>query len=601
MTTKLQKRRDNFLREKHPEYKGNSSHASTEETPRRGRRLGGSFADPSRPILKLDGSESFCDSKTRGELEEIFVSRLEESRNNPQALSETVSEFHERINYFADTREPVSAQRDRVIKSMSSVDYQVLSGDSSLPDAHHHRILTKNKFITASLAGTHSQRSPRSSSQALAIPRETDNTFPILREEQDMFPETAFHESVMTRDFVSQSLSMVDIHNTSVPAVVRGTLTEYKAAKTDSIIFDVSYKRKFNISGSDAVLAMDHFISAPVRNLAIGDATHACILDTKGYIMSLCLVSRLAAGAYSVVIDGNNTDSVFRYMAQYIVYSRQSGLDVSLQAIATGGTFIMYGPNTLKKLRDAIDEKLFLGSDLPLPSTDHILGMPPMCTITTDFFHLTRLSKDRFLVSLVGDETKGKEFLAKLAPFGGAYALDMLRMESGDTRPGIDIPASSTPVCASLSHLVDQRKVREKILFGHERIAKELLKQPSYKRVGIVASKYTYAGCRILSAPHRFPIGEITSCTWSPTLNKRVCQAYVKPDFAIERNPVLINLPHEIPDSIDYRFRRRIVKQGNLQSVFRRLIPGTVIKFPIEDEKLENGDPWLERDDIFVE
>ena len=202
-----------------------------------------------------------------------------------------------------------------------------------------------------------------------------------------------------------------------------------------------------------------------------------------------------------------------------------------------------------------------------------------MSTVSSSVWQITRLPNDRFLIALLGEE--GKEFIQALGPFGGSYALDILRMESGDIRPGSDIPPLTTPIAASLRHLVDQRKVREKILFGHERIAKELLKEPPHKRVGLVASKYVYAGCRILSAPHRAPIGEITSCAWSPVLKKRVCQAYIKPEFAIEHNPVLINIPHEIPESIEYRFRRRIVKQGNLQSVFRRLIPATVVGFPI--------------------
>ena len=583
VTSKIQRRRDNYVRAKYPEYKGNAPESvSDEPSLRRGRRLGGSFEDPSRPVLKLDGSEDYYDSESQRDIDEAFMTRLNQSRNDPSKMTEILSNYHEALESYTSNKEPISAERNRVIKSMSTMDYQVLSGgrrqsnENLLLDSHHRRILEKNKFTTASLS-VHS--TPPRNPPPLA-----ENTFPILREEEDMFPPILplLNQSVMTRAFQEHSITLVDVNGTSVPSVVSSSLEEYNAAKSSSTIFDVSYKRLISIRGSDSILAMDHFLSAPIHLLHIGDAMEACVLDTKGYVMSTCLVSRLSDDSYSIILDGTNTDAVFRYMAQYIVYSRQSGLDVHLRLQPSGGVFMLYGPcGTEKILTSPIagDEKFFLGNSVEIPRTDYIAKIPPMSTVSSSVCQITRLPNDRFLITLLGEE--GKEFIQSLGPFGGSYALDILRMESGDIRPGSDIPPSTTPIAASLRHLVDQRKVREKILFGHERIAKELLKEPPHKRVGLVASKYIYAGCRILSAPHRAPIGEITSCAWSPVLKKRVCQAYIKPEFAIEHNPVLINIPHEIPESIEYRFRRRIVKQGNLQSVFRRLIPATVVGFPI--------------------
>ena len=617
VTSKVQKRREQYIRNMYPEYRGNNPDSSPDTTSRRGRRLGGSFVDPSRPILKLDGSEEFYDSDTKRELEESFVAKLSHSHRDPTKLTKVLNDYQEALDSYTSNKEPISAERDRIIKSMSSLDYQVLSGKSqaAVPGAHHRRILEKNKFATVSFTQGDTEEVQELTPSSVRVdtkkpkpkkpsPSKVSDTptFPIIREEQDMFPEISFrlNKSVMTDTFVNLSLPMIDVNGSSVPSVVTSTTDEYNRAKIESILFDVSYKRRFTISGSDSVLAMDHFISAPIRNLHIGDAINACILDTKGYILATCLVSRLSPNEYSVIIDGSNPESVFRYMAQYIVYSRQSGLEVHLRAHQSGGTFLLVGPASLPNLINSIGEeqKIFLGTHIGIPPHAHLSELPSMCTISTNFLEITRLIGDQFILSFRENE-ESASFLNSLAPFGGAYALDMLRMESGEIRASSDIPASTTPISASLSHLVDQRKVRERILFGHERIAKELLKQPTHRRVGIVASKYAYAGCRILSAPHRAPIGELTSCAWSPLLKKRVCQAYIKPEYAVENNPVLINLPHEIPESIDYRFRRRIVKQGNLQSVFRRLIPAKVVAFPIrplQHDEWYNADEEQEED-----
>ena len=366
VTSKIQRRRDNYVRAKYPEYKGNAPESvSDEPSLRRGRRLGGSFEDPSRPVLKLDGSEDYYDSESQRDIDEAFMTRLNQSRNDPSKMTEILSNYHEALESYASNKEPISAERDRVIKSMSTMDYQVLSGgrrqsnENLLPDSHHRRILEKNQFATATLS-VHS--TPPRNPPPLA-----ENTFPILREEEDMFPPILplLNQSVMTRTFQEHSIPLVDVNGTSVPSVVSSSLEEYNAAKSSSTIFDVSYKRLISIRGSDSILAMDHFLSAPLHLLHIGDAMEACVLDTKGYVMSTCLVSRLSDDSYSIILDGTNTDAVFRYMAQYIVYSRQSGLDVHLRMQPSGGVFMLYGPCGMERILTAPiarDEKFFLGN-----------------------------------------------------------------------------------------------------------------------------------------------------------------------------------------------------------------------------------------------
>ena len=157
-------------------------------------------------------------------------------------------------------------------------------------------------------------------------------------------------------------------------------------------------------------------------------------------------------------------------------------------------------------------------------------------------------------------------------------------MEQGEVRPGIDVTSDvCSPVRASLGSKIDLKKVREKVLFGHDRINRELAGHAKVPfRVGIVADQYVYGGCKLLSSPHRFPVGELTSCAWNPALQKRVCQGYIKPEFAVAGTQVLVNVPSAVPEAIDVRFKKRIAKQGAFQNVFRKLVGAKVIQFPIQ-------------------
>jgi hypothetical protein len=264
-------------------------------------------------------------------------------------------------------------------------------------------------------------------------------------------------------------------------------------------------------------------------------------------------------------------------------------MDVSMTPTGKNLTVSLYGPNAISALKRVLGNtpSITLGeSGDKLPSVTYLDALPAMTVVTTDEL-IIRRKFDHFLVSTSEDFCD--YFLKSLVDSsnvicGGAYALDMLRMERGTPRPEIDIPsATSSPVRTSLLWSVDQKKVREQTLFGHERISKELLRGTTHARIGLVANKYIYGGCKLLSSPHRHPIGEVTSCTWSPLLNKRVCQAYVKPEYAVKGNPVVVNVPLSVPESISPRFRRRIVKQGALQNVFRKLVSAEIVSFPISN------------------
>ena len=115
----------------------------------------------------------------------------------------------------------------------------------------------------------------------------------------------------------------------------------------------------------------------------------------------------------------------------------------------------------------------------------------------------------------------------------GLFCLDILRMEAGLPRVGADIPVGlHTPVRAALSWTLDQAKMRSHLMFGWQKLFFQLAKGPKFRRVGLLLDGPGHAGCRLLSNPHRQPVGMITSTAWSPTLKCRIAQAYVRPEYA---------------------------------------------------------------------
>ena len=216
-----------------------------------------------------------------------------------------------------------------------------------------------------------------------------------------------------------------------------------------------------------------------------------------------------------------------------------------------------------------------------IPNIQYLESLPSMTMVTLvtgdgDTVTIMKIIQDKFLVHIPVNFAQNFLNSSPSVP-AGVYAYDMLRTEAGFPRSGIDVKSTESPIKASLSALVDVGKVRSKIVFGHERISNELLKGAPVRRVGLVASKYVHAGCKVLSSPHRFPIGEITSCAWSPKRGKRMCQAYIKSEYLAPGTQVLVNVPMEVPETVDWRFRKRIEKQRGLQNVFRKLVDAEIV------------------------
>ena len=80
------------------------------------------------------------------------------------------------------------------------------------------------------------------------------------------------------------------------------------------------------------------------------------------------------------------------------------------------------------------------------------------------------------------------------------------------------------------------------LMFGWQKLFFQLAKGPAFRRVGLLLDGPGHAGCRLLSNPHRQPVGVITSSSWSPALGCRVAQAYVKPEYAKANKHVFLGM-----------------------------------------------------------
>jgi glycine cleavage system aminomethyltransferase T len=409
--------------------------------------------------------------------------------------------------------------------------------------------------------------------------------------------------SVFWSEFSSPPPPLVRIHDTLVPSHFKSALSEYQLAKTDSLLIDESYKRIIKISGADRDLVCDHFLTSPVKKLKLGETRFTCVVDSKGCLLDIGTVLKLS-DEILLVLDGHSFDSVSDYLSQYVKFCSESGFQVNFSALDTsdGAILSFYGPKSKDKVQEIFKDFHATGLDeTEKPTRDLIFEMPKELALELKDSGGDRnsliLMRNPFLSSysviVLSEINSMLEKFLNFAKPGGVYAYDMLRMEEGLPRSGIDTNSRLSPVKASLVFSIDQEKLRKKLLLGHKELLGQLAKPPSQKRVGVVLSSYAHAGCSILSAPERRMIGVLTSCAWSPALKKRVCQGYVKPEYAKCQKPVFISVPLDLPGNLTKTETERFERQGIKRGKFRKLVASYISPFPVTSDNPSNVVPFL--------
>uniref|UniRef100_A0A0G4HHQ5 Aminomethyltransferase folate-binding domain-containing protein n=1 Tax=Chromera velia CCMP2878 TaxID=1169474 RepID=A0A0G4HHQ5_9ALVE len=462
----------------------------------------------------------------------------------------------------------------------------------------------------------------------------------------------------------------VDLNGCVVPSTFDGTsvLESHRATRTAAAVTDESFRFALRLEGRDSLLVGDHFLTCPLKKMEVGDVQYACVLDSKGLILDDAFVKK-GRERVEILVSGHNRRAIFEYLADYVSFCRQTGLEVLLRPSPLTSCFSLQGPQASRVLVDVLgqaggkegdhddDEEsrcevgsLFFDSEGTPVGAAELAGLldslPYMHSVGLKFrwvpgggkgeargavldlsgFPAAALSVDGeekeklqiplrvppltqseevevWRVGVTGEDgfvflsgggalgsqidegrAQGPAALASrllahpLVKPSGVYCLDILRMEAGLCRAGVDVTERTTPVAASLLWLLDQEKMRRHELFGWKRLFVHMSRRGSYKRVGLLAGGHVFAGCKIVSSPYRRAVGQVTSTAWSPCLQRRVAMGYVIPEFAKHGAHVLFRVPLPLPnvDHLTRRVRRRLLRSRRK----RELVAGRVVRLP---------------------
>jgi aminomethyltransferase len=285
------------------------------------------------------------------------------------------------------------------------------------------------------------------------------------------------------------------------------------------------------ITGVDSLRLLDNITTNDVSSLKNGQGQYSLMCNDTGGIKDDVLVFKLREQEYLIVFNAGNREKDYNWIIE-----KSKGLEVVVELISDRvAMFAVQGP----KAPDLVQSL----------SSDPILSIPRFGCSWTRVAGLKALvsrtgytGEDGFEIfvwdSSIESPGKGEIVWAKLLDSGktlgiepcGLGARDLLRLEAGLCLYGTDIDENTNPYEARLGFVVKLHKD----FIGRQRLQEVKERGTSRLRVGVVTQKRVIPrhGFRILHDGE--DVGEVTSGSFSPTLNTGIAMGYVQKRVAEE-------------------------------------------------------------------
>lgn len=333
---------------------------------------------------------------------------------------------------------------------------------------------------------------------------------------------------------------MVDFAGWSMPVQYSSIVSEHQATRNAIGLFDVSHMGRIRFDGPGAESFLDRLVTRRVAGQAIGQIRYALVTNHDGGILDDVLVYRLAERDggkpyFQLVVNASNRRKILTWIDAQL--TGVAGVEYRDRTAETA-MIAVQGPKVIDILRPLVNADL--------AAMKYYTGLEALVSGVPAIVSRTGYTgEDGWELVVPADSavTIWNDLLAKGEPLGalaaGLGCRDTLRLEAAMPLYGHELNESIDPLQAGLGFAVD---LEGRQFPGRDALA-NLKDQPQRpKRVGLELSGKRAAreGYAIFSGEQK--IGDVTSGTFSPTLDRPIAMGYVDPKFAAIGTEVEIDI-----------------------------------------------------------
>lgn len=319
---------------------------------------------------------------------------------------------------------------------------------------------------------------------------------------------------------VSLGAKMIEFAGYNMPVLYNNLIQEHNAVRNSIGVFDVSHMGEFLLKGEKALDLVQLVTSNDASVLVDGKIQYSCLPNDKGGIVDDLLVYRVSATEFYLVVNASNIEKDWNWISKHNTFG------VEMTNLSEGTSLLaIQGPNAIKALQKLTDVNLsemeyYTFKYGTLAGINNVLISNTGYTGAGGFELYVPNAEARKLWDAVFEA--GAEFDIKPAGLG---ARDTLRLEKGFCLYGNDINDETSPIEAGLGWIT--KFTKPFIMADHHKAIKE--NKPTKKLVGfeMVERGGIPRQHHIIKDAAGNVIGEVTSGTQSPSLNKAIGMGYV--------------------------------------------------------------------------
>lgn len=309
---------------------------------------------------------------------------------------------------------------------------------------------------------------------------------------------------------------IVDFGGWALPVNYGSQIEEHHAVRKDCGIFDVSHMTVSDITGNDTLAYLANLLANDIHKVAgkAGKALYSCMLNHHGGVIDDLIVYYLNDHHCRLVTNAGTNEKDMAWLKE-----QAQDYEVTVTERPELALIALQGPNSIAKCIEILESDL----SNTISSLKRFQGAF-IESSNSQFVGRTGYTGEdgiEFIVSTDYALSLWKTFIQAGVQPCGLGARDTLRLEAGMSLYGNDLDEDHTPLESGLSWTVSLDAERDFI--GKS----ACLEEPRYDMIGLVLlDKGVLRGHqKVLLNGNE--IGEVTSGTFSPTLEKSIGLARV--------------------------------------------------------------------------
>lgn len=322
--------------------------------------------------------------------------------------------------------------------------------------------------------------------------------------------KTSLHQT-----HINSKAKLVPFAGWEMPIQYSSILSECKAVRNQSGIFDVSHMGRFYISGNDASLALDKILSVNPFIIEEGQGKYNVICNQNGGIIDDAIVYKINDKKFLLIPNASNADTIHEW-----IIDNTKELNFNINVVTKNTAMIaLQGPTSTTILNNIFSE---------LPKIKRFRFIQTKYKDKNVIIARTGYTGENGF-EIILDNDISQNFWELLLKNGatecGLGARDVLRLEAALALHGNEITEKTNPFEAQLSRFVELDRKNYIVNNTLNNIKSQEL---SKKLIGFeIQDRKIARSHNIIKDDNNNIIGEVTSGTYSPTLNKSIGLGYI--------------------------------------------------------------------------